>query len=170
MMFDHLKAFMKKTYIFSLSCLTSFLFLCRWKQLTRRTTTTRITTRAPAEAPIRISNCVLMGESSRSLDFSEKRENDGNHKGAAGLHKASKETQKAYSILRLKCHAPTWYFHHIFCFSNSQVVLDHTFIQPTVIQAKRTPINELFSNHRSPIWQSSTIPEWSQVSPGKLRG
>lgn len=70
---------------------------------------TRITTRAPADAPIRISSCVLMGESSRSLDFSEKRNkcSDGTHKGAAGLQKPSKETQKAHSIFRLKCQAPT---------------------------------------------------------------
>lgn len=40
-------------------------------------------------------------------------------RAADKLHKPSKENQEAYSILRLKCHAPTWYCHHIFCFSNS---------------------------------------------------
>lgn len=68
---------------------------------------------------------------------------------------------------QVKCHALTSYCQHFLCFSYSHIVLDHTFILSTVIEAKGPHENKLSSNHRCPIWQSSASPvnnQW-KMSP-----
>lgn len=58
------------THVLTLSSFSSFLFLRRWWRLTNSTTSTRVTTRTPAAAPMTISSRLYLVSSSLCLDCS----------------------------------------------------------------------------------------------------
>lgn len=97
-------------HVFSLSSISSFLFLCRWCRLTRRKTMTKIVTKATAEAPIMISNRLSTVDLSLRWEISDERKMK---KTWVLLHFSHTPT-KLQGHLSCSYFDPDWVKYHLF--------------------------------------------------------